>query len=191
MADMLPTTSVSDICFGAQAWSSNSKPDPGGLQPTAFANRPCCKPHNGFFTSSWDASNRTCPWLLFLANEQTCLQRSGEPCRAPRAGEQLWLLQPKDTARLFVINSEHDYSLLAAQYPSQYSADSHLPPKPHWKQLATSDRIDGVHVTANAISENPQPWYAKSWSVESTLWFSWQFDSVKCLGSINSDWTLV
>ena len=84
---VLPMTTATAREFGlaTQAWSGVGKPD-AHLLPTSLGTAgPRSKPVVGFLTASWNADRQSTVWLDFLR----CLGT-----RTPRAGEQLWLLNP-------------------------------------------------------------------------------------------------
>ena len=170
---------VAEFGLGIQAWAGEGKPEPSRLGQLNRTARPDPKPQeDGFFTSSWDQTRRSSPWVLLMQGEQ---KRSG-------TGRQLWLLEPNPHATLYVIDREPDYERLARNYPQRWSQPSvshSRPPAPDWHQLSGEIPFDGVHVTERASA------LIQGWDVESTLWLRWQFiGESTCDADIRDDWTL-
>lgn len=178
-------STVAEFRLETQAWSGEGQPTPERLVFRPWAGAPRDKPVT-LFTSTWDPEKRSMPWIDHL--RQRFLQ--GEPTRPVRADEKLWLLAPDPTATLFIIDSFDDYRSLTDQYEYRWNRLR----GPDWRRIATDLPFDGVHYTGNA--RQPAEWSPNdpvplvSWDVESTAWFTFYLNVLRCVGKIANGWTL-
>jgi hypothetical protein len=164
-----PAGSVAEHGLGVQAWLGIGAFDPAKVGRNQWPTGPGEKPEHGFFTSSWDAQRATSPWIEYWA---TTPRAAREPAR------QIWLLHPRPDARLYVIDGAGDYEGLVQDYTQRYgdrSVSSRVPAAPYWSRIAAAGLFEGIHVTARAVRAYAQYSYARSWTVESTLWFKAAF----------------
>ena len=179
--------------LGTQAWSGVGDPDPERVPNQDWPAQPNPKPSKQFFTSTWNFSTGSCPWLEC---QRTWHRNPRGNERLPRPGERLWLLDPLPATLIFVIDTLDDFRELAVPYP-QRREDNALDTTlaPHWRHITESAQFSGVRVTENAIEEGKaqlpadQPRFS-GWDLESTLWFRWSLTNPRCHGRIVDVWTV-
>lgn len=174
--------------LGEQAWVGVGTPGPGLLTAPAPTSGPRAKPSDGFFTSTFDGSRRSSPWLD--------LCRSDAFTRPPRRGECLWTFDVEEDALLYVVDSQDDFRRLAEFVPQRYNNRRDPRYAPDWNRLARREPLpfDGVHVTAKAIADATgqaavYPEFS-GWDIESTLWLVWRLRRPRCVGRITGGWRL-
>jgi hypothetical protein len=171
----LPTTTTREYALGRQAWAGTSEPDPS-RGASGWPKNPTAKPDGGFFTSTWNETTWSSPWLDHLSDPESQVRRN--PVEEGRA---LWLLDPDPDAVLVVIDSSDDFELLAMTYPHRWN-DRH-PTLPNWGDIVRADLFDAVHVTRN-VTETP----LRSWACESTLWLKCRLATFGCAGELGEGW---
>jgi len=189
----LPITTVSEFGLGMQAWVGMGEPDPAKARPTGWEEDPRGKPP-GFFTSSWNALDRSTAWLDHLQVNQ---RASPSETRRVEDGTRVWLLDPNPDARLYIIDTAQDDRRLSDAYPHRYANVQNTTVAPHWRQIAEAEPppFDAVHITSQGAVEEPSwsadghpPWLR--WEVESTWWMRWRLKPRACVGTVAPDWTL-
>ncbi len=148
--------------LGLQAWVGREDFKQAIVGTNPWPPLPSEKPHQGFFTSSWDEESQTSAWM----QSRSYTLRDDPDSKAPV------LLSPVRSATLFVIDSIDDFDTLANQYPQRYPNPRDPRVCPDWRKLA--DLVDAVHVTASAVTDQDNL-YAHAWEVESTLLFRGAF----------------
>lgn len=179
----MTVTTVAEYGLGIQAWAGPTKPDYYRSIRPARTGIPTSKPSDGFFTSTWNAKERTSAWTEFMRTQGT---RGAE-------NRSLWLLTPDPTAMLFIVENEEDFGSLVEDYASETDGRRTMPA---WHLLANSETkpFDAVHVTetaATASSANPF-WKFSGWGCESTLWLAMRFVAFPgCEGRISEEWRVL
>ena len=155
--------------IGTQIFAGK-EPRPGLINPVKNAG--WVKPRGGLWTSS-DLKDGTSDWVRWCTVEQF---------RGPMFN--LWGLEVKNDARVFVIDSMSDLHSLYNKYPGQSNYKMVL----DYEKIAND--FDGINLTENGQASTR--WGSASdprkrldlygWDCERTLWFRWVFGSVKYLG---------
>jgi hypothetical protein len=183
-AVLLPNVSVADLALGIQGWAGVGDPDRTRSMRPGRTNRPYAKPRSGFFTASWNAVERSTPWVEFMRTSP----------RTPRPDEQLWTFTPDPVARLYVIDNLGDYERLADAYPQRWDPRTTNRPDyaPDWWRIGDPDSLPftGVHVTQAAADALGNAVLFFGWDVESTLWFEWRLADCHCEGRLTDNWVL-
>lgn len=135
------------------------------VQP--ITNRMFIKPNGGIWTSSYNEEYGS-DWIRWMHNEQ--FYNNGY--------EDIYLLKPRDDAKIYTIDSYEDLKALVDKYP----------PIVHMLGTfldfeAISNDYDGIHLTAKGESATrlTSGISLYGWDVECTLWFRWCFESVEKL----------
>jgi hypothetical protein len=180
---------------GEQVWvhRSSDPPSASGLVTdlTQFSVE-TPKPKHALWTCTLTPVNLS-PWLDWPEN----LHRQGS--------QQAWMLGVSGTARVAEVHSPEDWWELAHAYPAKTPAFKYaLMPLASHPSVLTQDRssvnsrldpdwqalahdLDGVHVSMAGVMTAEDVAFERDgvvtelrgWDVESTVWFTWVFDSVK------------
>lgn len=152
------------------------------MESLSNLSKPCTKPINGFYTSTLDLNSMSTDWSQFMraANE-----RKDEI-------KMMSIITPNPTAKVYVINSIDDYSVLANQFPQHGSCGALAP---NWNEIQSlgDGVIDAIHFTRAAVIDEARrgmelrPRF-NAWNVESTLWLRPAFDSPVYLGNLDENW---
>ena len=135
------------------------------VQP--ITNRMFIKPDGGIWTSSYNEEFGS-DWIRWMHSEQ--FYNNGH--------EDVYLLKPRDDAKIYTINSYTDLLHLIKQYPPIITVFGKF-----LDFEAIAKDYDGIHLTYDGeiATRYTDDIDLYGWDVECTLWFRWCFSSVEML----------
>lgn len=156
-----------------QAWVGSSEPTSKRLEPMLAEGRSIFKPKGGLWTSTYheDFGSDWCQWCL---SEEFRIDRHKPLVR-------LWTLEPRDDARIFVVNTYADLEELVEEYRTDARGFRDYP---DW--LKVSRDFDAIHLTKSGqlATHLTYPYSLYAWDCESTVWFRWRFVQVNDVGVV-------
>jgi hypothetical protein len=189
LPDRMPTW-WADLDRAQQVWVGYNAEPPAESRVVTELSRfhdEASKPRRAFWTSTLTPD--LTPWLEWI--------RPGGEAHRP-GPYHLWRITAAASARVFEIHSPAAWSGLARAYPSSevgytFGDAKHRPKTterldPDWSKVARD--WDGVHLSMGGwLTAEDAPYESRGvtteprgWSMESTAWLRWSFDSVEALG---------
>lgn len=169
-----------------QAWVGVEEPTASGIDPIENRIEAITKPYGGFWTSTLKENEHgeaTCAWLEWMHGVDWGFED----------GMGLWRLDVQPDTDVYVIHDPDDLNQLVTAAPL---ADEDSPlPSLHTELYADLDfefmaksgsGYDALHLTEHgqAVTKWSRP-ALTGWDCESTLWFSWQFETVEYLRDVH------